>query len=681
MTDQSEAGTGQERPVILLVDDEDHFRNAMNRRLSSRGYRVYDAGSGAAAVRIARRRKPEVVVLDRNLPDMDDIQVLREIRRVCPESPIILITGQDLMETDRHNAFACMSKPCGINELVDTIEAARQERVFAMARRETPPDRRHGLGRWLAGVHNARPGVMILGALLLLVFALMPAPDRMHRLLAAVKGPGGDPAMTAYVYYGIMGPNETIAGRSLMQAAFSPGTTSVPDSDAKATDRAVFRAKVMTGILAATVLFWATGALPIGITALLIGMLMCFFRILPPEQIAGAYAGDVVLFLFGVMAMTVAVMKTGLDKHIGALLLGTGGGIGRLAFVFCPLLAIAASFLPEYALVAFLVPVVTAACLDIPRPDGTRGDRRLAVMMILMITFAVNAGGPGSPAAGGRNALMLDFLTEYGVPLSFDRWILYGLPFVPVMGLVIGAYFYFMFRHRIKDTTANLPAAIRQATGKIERLSRDGYVTAAVLAGLVVFWTLAGGTYGLGGPAVLALVILNLAGVLRWRDINRINWDVIAIYAGACAMGTGLASTGAALWLADGFFGILPESFRSGQGLAVASSLLAGLLANVISDGAAVAALGPVFVPMAALSGTHPGMIGLAVAFAASFAHVLVVGSPNNAIAYGMARDPETGRQLLTMKDFLVHGGAVLGLSFLVLWGWAFRGYWRWIGF
>ena len=51
------------------------------------------------------------------------------------------------------------------------------------------------------------------------------------------------------------------------------------------------------------------------------------------------------------------------------------------------------------------------------------------------------------------------------------------------------------------------------------------------------------------------------------------------------------------------------------------------------------------------------------------------------AIAYAMAKDPVTGEQLVTLGDFLKHGAAVLILSFLVLWGWTFCGYWRLVGF
>jgi sodium-dependent dicarboxylate transporter 2/3/5 len=119
---------------------------------------------------------------------------------------------------------------------------------------------------------------------------------------------------------------------------------------------------------------------------------------------------------------------------------------------------------------------------------------------------------------------------------------------------------------------------------------------------------------------------------------------------------------------------------KSGTGLFISCSFITGILTNFMSDGATVAAVGPITVPMGTFSGTSPLMVGLATAFASSFAHVLIIGTPNNAIVYAIARDPETGEQLLTMRDFFVHGLMVLLLSLLVLWVWVFLGYWQWMG-
>ena len=139
--------------------------------------------------------------------------------------------------------------------------------------------------------------------------------------------------------------------------------------------------------------------------------------------------------------------------------------------------------------------------------------------------------------------------------------------------------------------------------------------------------------------------------------------------------------TGAALYFADTSVALMPTFMQSGEGLAIASSVITGFLTNFMSDGATVSAVGPITVPMAIISQTSPLMVGLATAFASSFAHALIIGTPNNAIAFAMAKDPVTGEQLVTLGDFLKHGTIIMVPSFLVLWFWCILGYWQWIRF
>jgi sodium-dependent dicarboxylate transporter 2/3/5 len=249
------------------------------------------------------------------------------------------------------------------------------------------------------------------------------------------------------------------------------------------------------------------------------------------------------------------------------------------------------------------------------------------------------------------------------------------------MALVLATYFYLAFRRGLASRSLNVASLVREASDRIGKMTTQEYVTAGVLLLVIVLWITAGNVLGMGGPVLLGLVLLNLLRVQQWREVASIQWEVVALYASACAMGKGLAMTGAALYMADRFVSILPAVMRSGEGLAIASSLFTGLATNFMSDGATVAAIGPITVPMAMISGTHPWMVGLATAFASSFAHMMIIGTPNNAIAYAMAKDPVTGEQLVTLGDFFRHGAAAVVLSFAVLWIWTFFGYWRWLGF
>ena len=218
----------------------------------------------------------------------------------------------------------------------------------------------------------------------------------------------------------------------------------------------------MIGVLVIAALFWATGAVPIGITALLVGVIMYFFGVLPPDLVAKAYAKDSVIFIFGVLAIAVAIGNTGLDRRIGLVLLGTSTSLPRFVFIFGPLLAMTASFLSEHALVAFLAPILILVYGAAIRTANITKDKNLAVMMLLFLSYCGNVGGPGSPAAGGRNAVMLGILSDYDLSVSFGQWVKMGFPFVPVMALVVAAYFFLAFKRKIKVKNLNIAAEVKR---------------------------------------------------------------------------------------------------------------------------------------------------------------------------------------------------------------------------
>ena len=57
----------------------------------------------------------------------------------------------------------------------------------------------------------------------------------------------------------------------------------------------------------------------------------------------------------------------------------------------------------------------------------------------------------------------------------------------------------------------------------------------------------------------------------------------------------------------------------------------------------------------------------------------MVIGRPGLAIAYAMSKDPKTGERLLQIKDLLIYGIPLLFISWLLMWGCMFWGYWRWL--
>jgi sodium-dependent dicarboxylate transporter 2/3/5 len=439
-------------------------------------------------------------------------------------------------------------------------------------------------------------------------------------------------------------------------------------------------AKLTVCILFLAAFLWGTEALPLGATDIMVGVMLYLFAILPINDISKAYMTDAVFFIFGILAVAVGVAKTGLDKRIGLILLSRIKSAKAFAFVFLPMLAISAGFLSEHALVALLIPVLMGVYKVTCKMYGVKKDRALAIFLLLGVCFAANHGGPGSPAAGGRNAIMVGYLADYGMPITFLEWMKTGIPFVPVMSWVIGLYMYLRLKPQFLVKGVNPSKVVRDEVANMPKFRGREAIMAVILVLLVAAWVLIGEHAGLGGPTLYAVMAMFLFRIINWEDVqNGVAFDVVGLYAAACAMGVALKFTGGALWLASSFVSFLPEFLTKGDGLVIGVSLLTGTMTNFMSDGATVAALGPIVLPMATLAHVSVWKVGLVTSFSSSFANFLVVGTPNNAICFGMGRDPETGERLLDVMDFVKYGLPVTILAWLVLWFWSVLGYWRFI--
>lgn len=79
--------------TILLVDDEPDFLEIMGGRIKNWGYNLIEASGGKEAVDAVKNLKPDAVILDYMMPDMDGVATLKEIRRFNKEVPVIMFTA------------------------------------------------------------------------------------------------------------------------------------------------------------------------------------------------------------------------------------------------------------------------------------------------------------------------------------------------------------------------------------------------------------------------------------------------------------------------------------------------------------------------------------------------------------------------------------------------------------
>jgi DNA-binding NtrC family response regulator len=129
---------------VLLVDDEEEFVETLAERLEVRGFDVTKALSGAEALERIQEREIDLVVLDVQMPGLDGVEALRQIKQRKPLVEVIMLTGHATVQTAidgmKLGAFDFLLKPTETEELVEKIRRAysrKAERTGESRRRRS----------------------------------------------------------------------------------------------------------------------------------------------------------------------------------------------------------------------------------------------------------------------------------------------------------------------------------------------------------------------------------------------------------------------------------------------------------------------------------------------------------------------------------------------------------------
>lgn len=119
----------QDKPRILVVDDEKEIRDMLDRHFRFLGYEVSTAANGFEGLNAMSGTRYDVVISDIKMPLMDGVDMLREIKKQYPMVHVIMITGHVSMENVlacmRHGADTCIFKPLeDIKELETAVKNA-----------------------------------------------------------------------------------------------------------------------------------------------------------------------------------------------------------------------------------------------------------------------------------------------------------------------------------------------------------------------------------------------------------------------------------------------------------------------------------------------------------------------------------------------------------------------------
>lgn len=129
------SATESTTPSLLLVDDDETFRERLAKALRRRDYEVVEADSYESAMDAARRESPEYAVIDLRMPGRSGLELLRDLKELDPTTRVVMLTGYGsiatAVEAVKLGAADYVSKPAGANDIIQAFERSDRPPLVA----------------------------------------------------------------------------------------------------------------------------------------------------------------------------------------------------------------------------------------------------------------------------------------------------------------------------------------------------------------------------------------------------------------------------------------------------------------------------------------------------------------------------------------------------------------------
>lgn len=397
-------------------------------------------------------------------------------------------------------------------------------------------------------------------------------------------------------------------------------------------------------------------SIPLPAVAILILIMEVILGVDTADGVASSFMSDAVFFIMGSLMLAVAIVYQGLDKRLALGVINiTGNKTWRIVLGFVTISALLSSFIGEHTVAAMMLPVVLALIRNAGLETGKA--TRLSTVLLFSIAYGCAIGSIGTPSGGGRNVIMIGYLSEFGMAeLSYLTWMKFAYPMllleIPITAIVL--WYTFTPSQKIMDSAVR---KLKVQVAKTGDLTVNQFMAIGIFFLVFVGWVFLSPFIGLGIVALSGVFLYLSFGLIEWQEINRnTNWGVILLFGSAISLGIQMKETGAALWVAEGTLHYLEIIF---QDVAVVrwfvSVVITGILTNLLSNAATVAVLGPIVLDM----GGNPLITGIMTSIASSFAYLTIVASPTCMIIHS------TG--LITSSDYLKAGWKLFIISVVLL--------------
>jgi sodium-dependent dicarboxylate transporter 2/3/5 len=398
-------------------------------------------------------------------------------------------------------------------------------------------------------------------------------------------------------------------------------------------------------------IWWITEAIPIAATSLLPVALFPLLNVMSTGATTIAYANHIVFLFLGGFLIAIAMQKWNLHRRIALHTIRiVGVSPSRIILGFMLATAFLSMWISNTATAMMMLPIALAVASQFsnnPAGNAPSSTPAFGVALMLGIAYSASIGGVATLIGTPPNAILAGIVERvYDHHISFAAWMGFGLPLSIVM-LAIAWFYLTRIAYPMKQhTSATANEVIQQEIHQLGPLSRQERFVAIIFALVATGWITRGlfeiklleGVSDASIAMIGALILFTIPAdfkkrefLLDWASAVKLPWDILILFGGGFALAQGFSESGLTEWVA------LQLAVLQGVNILIVVlvvTLVVIFLTEITSNTATATLTLPLLGAMAIAIGVEPMDLMVPAAIAASYAFMLPVATPPNAIVF-----------------------------------------------
>ncbi|MEG1649554.1 MAG: DASS family sodium-coupled anion symporter [Rikenellaceae bacterium] len=430
----------------------------------------------------------------------------------------------------------------------------------------------------------------------------------------------------------------------------------------------------MIAVVLLIAIWWISEAINLCITALLPIILLPILGITPSSTVTLSYANEAIFLFMGGFMIALAMERSNLHKRFALHIIKIiGSSPARIILGFMIAVYILSMWVSNTATVLMVIPICLAIIGELPQnPSDNKKYLPFTKVLLLSIAYGASIGGVGTLIGTPPNIIFASIASRTpNMEITFAQWMIFAVPVT--FGLLLLTWFLMVYiLYPVRKMSLPMSSDFIQ-----DQINSLGKMTThekrvMILFGCVAFlWIFRGiipiplftniisdTTIAIAGTIALFLVPTGTTKgemLLDWQSASKLPWNILLLFGGGLALSEGFGTSGLSDYLVTVF-----ESLKGLEWWVILLIVITIVvfLTELMSNTATATLLIPIMISVAQALNISPLMLVMPITMATSFAFMLPVATPPNAIVFGY--------NYLSIKD-MVRSGFWLNIICIVV--------------